>query len=109
MIIEALHICKDIKGKFYLLASGYEIDICFHYRQNLYGKNLITIEVQSYVRLLFTEVLNPFYMFQIASIILWSLDEYYQYALCIFIISCISIGVSLWETRKVMPYYLIIH
>lgn len=35
------------------------------------------------------------------SIILWTVDQYYIYAICIFIISVISIGISLYETRKV--------
>uniref|UniRef100_A0A7M4G2N0 Polyamine-transporting ATPase 13A2 n=1 Tax=Crocodylus porosus TaxID=8502 RepID=A0A7M4G2N0_CROPO len=46
------------------------------------------------------QVLNPFYIFQIFSIVLWISDTYYYYAACIFIISAISIGLSLYETRK---------
>ncbi|CAG0881036.1 unnamed protein product, partial [Darwinula stevensoni] len=66
----------------------------------LYGENEIQVEVKSYWTLLVTEVLNPFYIFQIGSIILWSLDNYLLYAVCIFLISVVSIGVSLYETRK---------
>lgn len=40
-------------------------------------------------------------MFQVFSITLWMIDEYYYYALCIFVISIISISVSLYETRRV--------
>lgn len=69
-------------------------------RQQLYGLNVISIEVRSYFSLLVTEVLNPFYVFQIASIMLWSFDNYYLYASCIFLISLLSILVSLYETRK---------
>ena len=47
------------------------------------------------------QVLTPFYIFQIASIILWLFDEYYYYAGCIFVVSALSIGVSLYETKKV--------
>uniref|UniRef100_A0A674KAK0 ATPase cation transporting 13A2 n=1 Tax=Terrapene triunguis TaxID=2587831 RepID=A0A674KAK0_9SAUR len=47
------------------------------------------------------QVLNPFYIFQVFSIILWLCDAYYYYAACIFVISAISIGLSLYETRKV--------
>ena len=43
--------------------------------QILYGLNSIEVEVKSYPKLLFDEVLNPFYIFQIASMILWSLDR----------------------------------
>ncbi|KAF2345531.1 P-type ATPase, partial [Trinorchestia longiramus] len=69
-------------------------------RWQLYGPNEIKVEVRSYISLLFTEVLNPFYIFQILSIILWSLDDYFLYASCIFLISCISVAVSLRETRQ---------
>uniref|UniRef100_A0A4W4G1E9 P-type ATPase A domain-containing protein n=1 Tax=Electrophorus electricus TaxID=8005 RepID=A0A4W4G1E9_ELEEL len=50
------------------------------------------------------QVLNPFYMFQVFSIILWMSDKYYYYAVCIFIISFISITVSLYEIRKASEY-----
>lgn len=40
-------------------------------------------------------------MFQVASLILWSLDEYYYYAICIFLISVVSITTTLLDTRAV--------
>ncbi|XP_074831739.1 polyamine-transporting ATPase 13A2 [Carettochelys insculpta] len=69
-------------------------------RRKIYGPNLIIVPVKSYLRLLLDEVLNPFYIFQVFSIILWICDTYYYYAACIFFISAISIGLSLYETRK---------
>uniref|UniRef100_A0A669CQH3 ATPase cation transporting 13A2 n=1 Tax=Oreochromis niloticus TaxID=8128 RepID=A0A669CQH3_ORENI len=45
-------------------------------------------------------ILNPFYVFQMFSIVLWMVDHYYIYAICIFIVSVISITISLYETRK---------
>ncbi|NXG42908.1 AT132 ATPase, partial [Psilopogon haemacephalus] len=69
-------------------------------RRKIYGPNLIEVSVKSYARLLVEEVLNPFYIFQVLSIILWVCDAYYYYAACIFFISAISIGLSLYETRK---------
>uniref|UniRef100_A0A8B9LRL9 ATPase cation transporting 13A2 n=1 Tax=Astyanax mexicanus TaxID=7994 RepID=A0A8B9LRL9_ASTMX len=70
-------------------------------RQQIFGDNIIDVPVKSYGQLLFEEVLNPFYMFQVFSIILWMSDRYYYYAVCIFVISFISIAVSLYEIRKV--------
>ena len=49
-------------------------------------------------------MIHPFYVFQIASIILWSLDDYYYYAFCIALISGISITSTLVETKKVWPF-----
>uniref|UniRef100_A0A8C2KSI2 ATPase cation transporting 13A2 n=1 Tax=Cyprinus carpio TaxID=7962 RepID=A0A8C2KSI2_CYPCA len=69
-------------------------------RKQIFGANIIDVPVKSYLQLLFEEVLNPFYIFQVFSIILWMSDRYYYYAACILIISLISIGVSLYEIRK---------
>ncbi|NXC27887.1 AT132 ATPase, partial [Campylorhamphus procurvoides] len=69
-------------------------------RRKIYGPNLIEVPVKSYVRLLVEEVLNPFYIFQMFSMVLWVCDAYYYYAACIFLISTISLGLSLYETRK---------
>lgn len=47
------------------------------------------------------QALNPYYGFQAFSIALWLADHYYWYALCIFLISTVSICLSLYKTRKV--------
>ncbi|KAM8796346.1 polyamine-transporting ATPase 13A2 [Eudromia elegans] len=69
-------------------------------RRKIYGPNVIEVPVKSYARLLVEEVLNPFYIFQAFSIVLWVCDAYYYYAACIFLISTTSLGLSLYETRK---------
>ncbi|XP_032564727.1 cation-transporting ATPase 13A2 isoform X3 [Chiroxiphia lanceolata] len=69
-------------------------------RRKIYGPNLIEVPVKSYARLLVEEVLNPFYIFQVFSIVLWVCDAYYYYAACIFLISTVSLSLSLYETRK---------
>ncbi|KAI9096937.1 hypothetical protein DFS34DRAFT_128468 [Phlyctochytrium arcticum] len=71
-------------------------------RNQVFGRNAIDVEDKSTSRLLMDEILHPFSMFQIASIILWSLDDYYFYAACIFLISVFSTIVSLMETRATM-------
>ena len=60
----------------------------------------IEVEVKPYIYLLFEEVLNAFYVFQIASITLWSLDSYVYYASCIAFLSLGSVIMSLLETRR---------
>lgn len=72
------------------------------YRELVFGKNMIDIEEKSVGQLLVDEAFHPFYVFQIASLILWSLDEYYYYAACIFIISVVSITTTLIETKATM-------
>ncbi|AEO56383.1 hypothetical protein MYCTH_2301237 [Thermothelomyces thermophilus ATCC 42464] len=72
------------------------------HRDVVFGDNLIDIEQKSVFRLLVDEVFHPFYVFQLASLILWSLDEYYYYAAAIFVISVGSITTTLIETRNTM-------
>lgn len=47
------------------------------------------------------QVIHPFYVFQIASMILWSMDDYFYYAFCIALISAVSIVTTLIDTKKV--------
>ncbi|TPX45622.1 hypothetical protein SeMB42_g01692 [Synchytrium endobioticum] len=69
-------------------------------RQLLFGRNVVDIEEPSWIKLLFDEVLHPFFVFQIFSIILWSYDNYYIYAACILIISAVSVFTALVETKR---------
>ncbi|KAG7114896.1 cation-transporting ATPase like protein [Verticillium longisporum] len=73
-----------------------------HVREVVFGNNDIDIEQKSIPRLFVDEVFHPFYVFQIASLILWSLDEYYYYAIAIFLMSFGSITSTLIETRATM-------
>ncbi|XP_049865896.1 polyamine-transporting ATPase 13A3-like isoform X2 [Pectinophora gossypiella] len=66
----------------------------------LYGPNSVEVEVKSYWTLFVNEVFNPFYLFQVFSIILWSLDEYYQYATCVFLLSTASCMMALYQTKQ---------
>ena len=73
-----------------------------HKREQVFGSNLIDIQQKSIPQLLVGEAFHPFYIFQIASLVLWSLDQYFYYASCIFLISVISITTTLLETRATM-------
>lgn len=72
------------------------------YRELVFGKNMIDLAEKPLGQLLVEEVINPFYVFQIASLFLWSVDEYYYYAACIFVISVVSITATVIETRATM-------
>uniref|UniRef100_A0A8C7EYK3 Polyamine-transporting ATPase 13A3 n=1 Tax=Oncorhynchus kisutch TaxID=8019 RepID=A0A8C7EYK3_ONCKI len=65
-----------------------------------FGVNEIAVKVPSVFKLLIKEVLNPFYIFQLFSVILWSADEYYYYAAAIVFMSVISIATSLYTIKK---------
>ncbi|KAF8313138.1 Ca-transporting ATPase [Clavulina sp. PMI_390] len=69
-------------------------------REVLFGPNVIEIAAKSTLSLLIDEALHPFYVFQIASMILWTIDDYWYYATCIGIISALSIITTLIETKR---------
>ncbi|KAM9383997.1 polyamine-transporting ATPase 13A3 [Pholidichthys leucotaenia] len=76
------------------------------YRRLFFGVNEIAVKVPSVFKLLIKEVLNPFYIFQLFSVILWSADEYYYYAVAIGFMSVISIATSLYTIKK---QYVMLH
>ncbi|KAM9844901.1 polyamine-transporting ATPase 13A3-like [Aulostomus maculatus] len=76
------------------------------YRGLFFGENEIAVRVPSLFKLLIKEVLNPFYIFQLFSVILWSADDYYYYASAIVLMSVISIATSLYTIKK---QYMMLH
>ncbi|XP_035032417.1 polyamine-transporting ATPase 13A3 isoform X1 [Hippoglossus stenolepis] len=76
------------------------------YRKLFFGVNEISVKVPSVFKLLIKEVLNPFYIFQLFSVILWSADEYYYYAAAIVFMSVISTATSVYTIKK---QYIMLH
>uniref|UniRef100_A0AAV2JVL0 Cation-transporting ATPase n=1 Tax=Knipowitschia caucasica TaxID=637954 RepID=A0AAV2JVL0_KNICA len=70
------------------------------YRRLFFGENEIAVRVPSIFKLLIKEVLNPFYIFQLFSVILWSAEDYYYYATAIVFMSVISIATSLYTIKR---------
>ncbi|BFZ57200.1 hypothetical protein PYCC9005_004251 [Savitreella phatthalungensis] len=71
-------------------------------RLSIFGQNVVDVQAKRLGQLLVDEALHPFYIFQIASILLWSFDEYYYYATCIFVISIATVASTVIETRSTM-------
>uniref|UniRef100_A0AAG5DJ16 Cation-transporting ATPase n=1 Tax=Anopheles atroparvus TaxID=41427 RepID=A0AAG5DJ16_ANOAO len=69
-------------------------------RRLIYGSNEIFIPLRGVLTLLFLEVLNPFYVFQIFSVVLWFFYEYYYYAVVIILMSGFGITVSIIQTQR---------
>jgi len=70
------------------------------YQYNLYGPCELDIKIDSIIHLLKREFNDPFYMFQIFSIVLWLFNDYINYAIIILIITILSIFISVKETKK---------
>ena len=63
-----------------------------------FGRCEVDVPKKSIFGILVSEVLNPFYIFQIFSVVLWMWDLYYYYASCILVIAIGSVLLSLCET-----------
>lgn len=72
------------------------------FRRITYGYNEIPVPVTSIGVLIILEILNPFYIFQIFTLILWLSSFYYYYAVAILCMSVGGITTSVIETRKVL-------
>lgn len=85
---EALHMNKGLtKAEQYI-------------RRLIYDRNEIVVKESSIPELLFLEVLNPFYIFQLFSFLLWFLDNYYYYAAAILLMSVFGITMTVIQTRR---------
>ncbi|KAM9989578.1 hypothetical protein ACTFIY_005636 [Dictyostelium cf. discoideum] len=68
--------------------------------RDLFGPNLISVPLKSIPSLLLDEILHPFFIFQIYSIILWCTEDYYVYAGAILFIAMVTAIFTLRETRN---------
>lgn len=66
-------------------------------RREKYGRNSTEVEKVSVLNMVRDEVLSPFFMFQVASCLLWFLDNYVLYASLIMATSILSMAITLHE------------
>ena len=50
------------------------------------------------------QALNPFYVFQLYTSIIWVVQDYLMYTAAVVLLATISIGVTVYETRKVIHH-----
>lgn len=68
--------------------------------ESIFGPNLIDIQGKSVGTILLHEVLHPFYIFMVYSIVLWGVDDYLPYAIVIMVISILGIASTTVETKR---------
>ncbi|XP_072264327.1 probable cation-transporting ATPase 13A4 [Pyxicephalus adspersus] len=69
-------------------------------RRIICGPNVIEVEIVPIWKLLFKEVLNPFYFFQAGSLSLWLAEGYIEYSIVIIVITVLSIILTIYDLRK---------
>lgn len=65
-----------------------------------YGKCNLDFKINSYIKLIYIEISDPFYLFQIGSVILWFCNSYEKYAAVILVTTVFSLLYSVWETKQ---------
>ncbi|EPX73268.1 Ca2/Mn2 transporting P-type ATPase P5 type Cta5 [Schizosaccharomyces octosporus yFS286] len=68
--------------------------------RQIYGPNLLKLEEKTTVNILCYEVLHPFYLFQLFSVIVWLCDKFIFYSCCILIVSLYSIYSAIKESKS---------
>ena len=72
------------------------------YMRKIFGICDIDIKINSCGKILFDELTDPFYLFQLYSVILWYCTDYYYYASVIVVLAIISLVLSVYGTYKNM-------
>ena len=70
------------------------------HREKLFGEAVIEVPVPAWITLFLNEILKPFIVFQIFSIILWCTEDYYYYAGFLFVIMSTSMSFNVVYTRR---------
>jgi magnesium-transporting ATPase (P-type) len=74
----------------------------FGVRATTFGKNLMCIPIPSVFGVAVAEVLSPFFVFQIYSVILWCFETYYIFAAVIGVMATCSLGMTVYDTRAAL-------
>uniref|UniRef100_A0A663MXX4 Cation-transporting ATPase n=1 Tax=Athene cunicularia TaxID=194338 RepID=A0A663MXX4_ATHCN len=94
--LEDSNTCQSIHHKFGAGLTREEQKI----RQLVCGPNAIKVEIRPIWKLLFKEILNPFYVFQAFTLTLWLSQGYIEYSMAIIILSIISVGLTVYDLRQ---------
>ncbi|CAH0381371.1 unnamed protein product, partial [Bemisia tabaci] len=69
-------------------------------RRHVYGKNEINVPVQSIFVLVLLEILNPFYVFQVFTVIVWLAELYLYYCFAVMTMSFFGVVSAVYQTRQ---------
>ncbi|XP_040205463.1 probable cation-transporting ATPase 13A4 isoform X1 [Rana temporaria] len=95
-ILEDSLTCYDIHSKFGSGLTREEQNI----RRTICGPNAIEVDVEPIWKLLFKEILNPFYAFEACSLAVWLAVGFIEYSVAVIIMTLISIIFTVHDLRK---------
>lgn len=68
--------------------------------RNVFGTNEMEVEMPSIGELLLSQVIHPFYIFQVLSVTLWMINSYWGYAIVIAVAATLSAVSTVYEIRQ---------
>lgn len=80
--------------------AGFSPEQAAEVRRSVHGQNAMAVPMPGNFNLLVSEILHPFYFFQLLSSVVWSLEGYYYYAGVIVLTSTVSAIVDFRETKR---------
>jgi cation-transporting ATPase 13A2 len=72
----------------------------YTYSKLIFGDCDLDINFDGIFKLILKEISDPFYIFQLFSVILWFNNNYIKYSIVIIFMTCLSIVISVIETRS---------
>ncbi|KAM5163824.1 putative cation-transporting ATPase 13A5 [Mantella aurantiaca] len=87
--------CSDMHEKYGMGLSSEEQNV----RQQLCGPNTIEVKITPIWKLLFKEILNPFYCFEVYSVCTWLATGYIEYSMAILIMTILSVLATIYLLR----------
>ncbi|XP_073434755.1 probable cation-transporting ATPase 13A4 [Dendrobates tinctorius] len=94
-VLEDEYSCSDIQAKFGSGLTQEEQEM----RKQICGLNKLEVEVTPIWKLLFKEVLNPYYIFQAFSLSIWFATGYIEYSAILVVITLLSIAATIFNMR----------
>ena len=82
------------------LSKGMRSHAEYDYNYKMFGPCQIEVPYKGVCGIFADEVLSPFYIFQVGSVLLWMFDTYYYYACAIIVMTLISAVAEIIETRR---------
>ncbi|XP_014666012.1 PREDICTED: probable cation-transporting ATPase 13A3 isoform X2 [Priapulus caudatus] len=90
---------EDTPCSFFYTCKGL-LDEDQEIRQLVYDTNEIKVRLWPIYEIVYREIVNPFYVFQLFSCLLWYFDEYWIYATCIVVMTASSLTFYVYSFRK---------
>ncbi|XP_042308592.1 probable cation-transporting ATPase 13A5 [Sceloporus undulatus] len=88
--------CYEVHQKFGEGLTRKQRDV----RKVVCGPNTMDVEVRPVWKLLLKEIVNPFYLFQDFTLILWLAQGYLEYSIAIIVLTGLSIGLTVYDLRQ---------